>query len=230
MLEVCSATSAIIRQTRVAESMNEIDLLTEYAAERVRTNTRAYRQLITSSLQSSAQCEGQELAKQKLRFYLDLQLDRLHDWAEGPVDLLAMVTRSLLELLFWTEYILETRPNAQRFLEEQRIDLAELMKKAVLAFEAESEAIFDETPEGFAELLALKGKRVDGSKRGSLDAYTFKLCSKYIHPSSWLLAELDERLNSEMNRKLFWMMSLRYAANISALLMLSPSNDSTPEQ
>ena len=32
--------------------------------------------------------------------------------------------------------------------------------------------------------------------------------------------DLESRLNSEMNRKLFWMMSLRYAAHISALLVL----------
>ncbi len=32
--------------------------------------------------------------------------------------------------------------------------------------------------------------------------------------------DLGSRLNSEMNRKLFWMMSLRYAAHISALLVL----------
>jgi hypothetical protein len=205
--------------------MNEMDLLTEYTLERVRTNTRAYRQLIGNPREPSIRGEEQESAKQKLCFYLDLQLERLHDWAEGPVDLLAMVTRSLLELLFWTEYVLETRQNAERFLAEQRIDLAELMKKAVLAFEAESNEMFSETPEGFADLLALKGRRVDGSKRGALDAYTFKLCSKYIHPSAWLLAKLDKHLNSEMNRRLFWMMSLRYASNISALLVLGSSDN-----
>jgi hypothetical protein len=141
------------------------------------------------------------------------------------VDLLALVTRSLLELLFWVEYVLEAPQNAERFFEEQRIDLAELVKKAISAFEAEAKEMFDETPEGLAELLALKGKRVDGSKREALDAYTFKLCSKYIHPSSWLLVELKNRLNSEMNWKLFWMMSLRYAAHISALLALAPGRE-----
>ena len=36
--------------------------------------------------------------------------------------------------------------------------------------------------------------------------------------------ELENRLNSGMNRKLFWMMSLRYAAHISALLVLKRAN------
>jgi hypothetical protein len=89
-----------------------------------------------------------------------------------------MITRSLLELLFWTEYVLEGNLNAERFFEEQRIDLAELVRKAISAFEAEADKIFDETPEGLQALLAVKGKRVEGSKRGNLDAYTFKLCSK----------------------------------------------------
>jgi hypothetical protein len=205
--------------------MPEIDLLAEYTVERVQTNARAYQQLLRNSPRPADRAPAQELARQNLRSYLDLQLERLHEWAEGPVDLLALVTRSLLELLFWVEYVLEAQQNAERFFEEQRIDLAELVKKAISAFEAEAKEMFDETPEGLAELLALKGKRVDGSKREALDAYTFKLCSKYIHPSSWLLVELENRLNSEMNRKLFWMMSLRYAANISALLALAPGRE-----
>ena len=205
--------------------MPEIDLLTEYTVERVRTNSRAYQQLLRDSPRPADRATAQELARQNLHSYLDLQLERLHEWAEGPVDLLALVTRSLLELLFWAEYVLAAEQNAKRFVEEQRIDLAELVKKAISAFEAEAKEMFDETPEGLAELLAIKGKRVDGSKRGALDAYTFKLCSKYIHPSSWLLVGLGDRLSSEMNRRLFWMMSLRYAANISALLALAPGRE-----
>ena len=202
--------------------MSEVDLLAEYTLERGRTNARVYQQLLRSSTASATVTPSQGLVRQHLRSYLDLQLERLHEWAEGPVDLLAMITRSLLELLFWVEYVLENKQNAERFLDEKRIDLAELVKKAIAAFELEAGEIFNESPEGLAALLAVKGKRIDGSKRGALDAYTFKLCSKYIHPSSWLLIDLESRLNSEMNRKLFWMMSLRYAASISALLALSP--------
>jgi hypothetical protein len=202
--------------------MAEIDVLAEYSADRVRTNARIYQELLRKASQGADIASSQEVVRQHLRGYLDLQLDRLYDWAEGPVDLLALVTRSLLELLFWTEYVLAAKQNAQRFLEEQRIDLAELVRKAISAFETEAKGMFDENPEGLAALLTAKGKRVETSRRGELDAYTFKLCSKYIHPSSWLLIDLNDRLNSEMNRKLFWMMSLRYAANISALLTLVP--------
>jgi hypothetical protein len=204
--------------------MAETDLLAEYSAERVRTNARAYQQLIKRPNQTVNFTSTQNVVRQHLSDYLNLQLDRLFDWADGPLDLLAMVTRSLLELLFWTEYVLEANLNAERFFEEQRIDLAELVRKAISAFEAEAEKILDETPEGLQALLAVKGRRIEGSKRGNLDAYTFKLCSKYIHPSSWLLVDLQNRLQSEMNRKLFWMMSLRYAASVSALLVLAPSS------
>lgn len=202
--------------------MSEVDLLTEYTAERVRTNVCIYQQLIRNPPQISDMAPAGELVRKQLGSYLDLQLGRLHDWAEGPVDLLALVTRSLLELLFWVEYVLAARQNAERFFEEKRIDLAELVRKAISAFEAEAKDVFDETPEGLANLLAIKGKRIDGSKRGDLDAYTFKLCSKYIHPSSWLLTDMENLLDSEMNRKLFWMMSLRYAASITTLLVLAP--------
>ena len=112
--------------------------LNEYTLERVKTNTCAYRQLLCTAPVPGADAIANELACDRLRSYLDLQLHRLHDWAEGPVDLLALVTRDLLELLFWVEYVLETEENAKRFLEEHRIDLAELVKKAVSAFEAEA--------------------------------------------------------------------------------------------
>jgi hypothetical protein len=187
--------------------------LNEYTLERVKTNTCAYQQLLRTAPMTGEDATAIELACDRLRLYLDLQLQRPHDWAEGPVDLLALVTRDLLEFLFWVEYVVETEENAKRFLEEQRIDLAELVKKAVSAFEAEAGEMFDES-------LGEKGKRISATGRSALDAYTFKLCSKYIHPSSWLLMDLESRLNSEMNRKLFWMMSLRYAAHISALLVL----------
>jgi hypothetical protein len=99
-----------------------------------------------------------ELACDRLSSYLDLILERLHDWAEGPVDLLALVTRDLLELVFWVEYVLETEENAKRFVEEQRIDLAELVKKAVSAFEAEAGGMFDESPAGLSETSGREGK------------------------------------------------------------------------
>lgn len=202
--------------------MPEGNLLSEYTLDRVQTNARAYQQLLKNTRQNVDVTSTQAMVRQHLGGYLHLQLERLHDWVEAPLDLLAFVTRSLMELLFWTEYALETEQNAKRFFEEQRIDLAELVRKAITAFETEAEEMFDETPEGLADLLDVKAKRVDGTKRGALDAYTFKLCSKYMHPSSWLLVDLENRINSETNRKLFWMMSLRYAASIAALLALAP--------
>jgi hypothetical protein len=67
--------------------------------------------------------------------------------------------------VFWVEYVLETEENAKHFLKEQRIDLAELVKKAVSAFEAEAGEMFDESPAGLTELLAEKGKRISATGR-----------------------------------------------------------------
>ncbi len=139
--------------------------LNEYTLERVKTNTCAYQQLLRTAPVPGEDAIANELACDRLRSYLDLQLQRLHDWAEGPVDLLALVTRDLLELLFWVEYVLETEENAKRFLDEHRIDLAELVKKAVSAFEAEAGEMFDESPAGLIELLAEKGKRISAPGR-----------------------------------------------------------------
>jgi hypothetical protein len=64
--------------------MPEIDLLAEYTVERVRTNARAYQQLLRNSPRPADRAPAQDLARQNLRSYLDLQLERLHEWAEGP--------------------------------------------------------------------------------------------------------------------------------------------------
>src|ERR1700755_778430 len=118
--------------------MQEMELLTEYTAGRVRTNARTYQQLIRNPPQIADVVPDRELVRKHLGSYFDLQMERLYDWAEGPVDLLALVTRSLLELLFWVEYVLAAKQNAERFFEESRIDLAELVRKAISAFEAEA--------------------------------------------------------------------------------------------
>jgi hypothetical protein len=169
--------------------MSEVEL-NEYTLERVRTNTRAYQELLRIKPIKGADATAQDLACDLLRSYLDLQLERLNKWADGPVDLLALVTRDLLELLFWVEYVLEAEEHAQRFLREHRIDLAELVKKAISAFETQAGEMFNESPSGLTQLLAEKGKRVGATGRSALDAYTFKLCSKYIHPphGSWWIS------------------------------------------
>lgn len=90
--------------------------LNEYTLERVKTNTCAYQQLLRTAPVAGEDATAIVLACDRLRSYLDLQLQRLHDWAEGPVDLLALVTRNLLELVFWVEYVIETEENAKAFL------------------------------------------------------------------------------------------------------------------
>ena len=65
--------------------------LNEYTLERVKTNTCAYQELLRTAPVTGEDATAIELACDRLRSYLDLQLQRLHDWAEGPVDLLALV-------------------------------------------------------------------------------------------------------------------------------------------
>jgi hypothetical protein len=195
--------------------------LPEYTADRVRESVGAYRRLLQERGFVPDADHKHAIVKNHLCAYLDLQLQRLMDWDSGPVDGLAWVTRSLMELVFWIEYILHDPQHLDRFLDERLIDLSELVKKALAAFEHEASQLLDDTPEGLAELLAVKGRRVESGKRTELDSYTFKVCSKYIHPSSWLLLDLPAQLESERHRRLFRMMSLRYAASSAALLTLA---------
>src|ERR1051326_1838601 len=93
---------------RLGNNMSAAEL-NDYTLESVQKNTCAYQQLLRTAPVAEEGAIANELAYDRLRSYLELQLQRLHDWAEGPDDLLALVTRDLLELLFWVEYVLETR-------------------------------------------------------------------------------------------------------------------------
>jgi hypothetical protein len=64
--------------------MPELELLSEYTAERVGTNARVYQQLLRSIPEPTDTASAREVAGRHLHSYLDSQLERLHDWAEAP--------------------------------------------------------------------------------------------------------------------------------------------------
>lgn len=70
---------------RLGNNMSAAEL-NEYTLERVKTNTYAYQQLLRTAPVAGEDATAIELACDRLRSYLDLQLQRLHDWVEGPVD------------------------------------------------------------------------------------------------------------------------------------------------
>jgi hypothetical protein len=52
-----------------------------------------------------------------------------------------------------------------------------------------------------------------------IDERLYKECSKYVHPSSWLINSLDNRLTDEQARKKFVAFALHYAVDIMRMLL-----------
>jgi len=64
----------------------------------------------------------------------------------------------------------------------------------------------------------ISGKRVSIETE---DKLLFKECSKYIHPSAWLIADCELRMNDRYSRYKFLAFSLHYLSQITTLLMRS---------
>src|ERR1700693_4023188 len=60
--------------------------------------------------------------------YADLQITRVALWSDGPVDLLAYVTRNLLEWSLWCKVVSETPKNIGALMNDSQADLVDLLK------------------------------------------------------------------------------------------------------
>jgi glutaredoxin-related protein len=131
--------------------------------------------------------------------YLDKQLARAYEWIEGDLDLLAFITRSILEIHFWAVFITQSEENLKQFIRDERNQLWELYKKA-------TKAIPDLPQLSEADInKRLKDKRID-----SQQDLLYAQCSKYIHTSSFILNNL-QRLEDDVAREMFGKFILAWA-------------------
>jgi hypothetical protein len=177
---------------------------------------------ITSTATEPEESVPETQAGIRLIRYLDLQLVRLDACAGGPNDLLALVVRNLLETLAWAKFVMRGSSEATQFLSEHAIDLKEIAKlsRVLRATSEVPESSVAAIEEAF---LRVPGQRLQLKRSDSVEEVVFKLCSKYIHPSSWLLERLH-RLENSQHRKLFCELALNYAHNIVHILGTSKAS------
>jgi hypothetical protein len=72
---------------------------------------------------------AQARACRNVLMYLSSQWQRLHEWHTGACDVLAFVTRNLMELHFWTMRIVESEELAKHFLDESKLEQRELFRE-----------------------------------------------------------------------------------------------------
>jgi hypothetical protein len=161
--------------------------------------------------------DPQHVAGRGLVIYMTTLWERLREWERLPCDLLAWTTRNLMEVHFWTQFIIGSRDSAASFLREREIDQRELWKLYLNTKEPED---FHDVSLCAIKVLAesISGKRVHVKNE---DDFLFKKCSKYIHPSAWLIADCERRMNDRFARYQFVAFSLHYLSEITSLLLES---------
>jgi hypothetical protein len=187
-----------------------------YTPEFVREQVRLLRD-VTSTATEPEQSVPETQAGMRLTQYLDVQLVRLDSCAAGPNDLLALVVRNLLETLIWANFVRRGAVEATQFLSERAIDLKEIAKLS-RSLQSNSSEDLERVAAIEEVFLKVPGRRLQLKRNSQVEEVIFKLCSKYIHPSSWLLNGLHRLADDTPHRKLFCELALNYAHNIIHVL------------
>jgi len=161
----------------------------------------------------------QVVASRNVLLYIDSQWRRLHGWHRGPCDVLAFITRNLMELYFWTKRIVQSAELAQQFLNESDVEQQELFKEH-LKIEPEN----DDASLARSLLKVLSnewtGHRTRFEKTDKYEPLVYKECSKYIHASPWLINNLCRMHDPYVRRELI-AYTLHYLVNINHLILAS---------
>jgi hypothetical protein len=166
------------------------DLLTNFTAEHFTHAVKSCRTTINAALEKLKDSDG-DRARANILHHLDLQLSRAESWVQKETDLLALVARTLIELGFWTRYITKGEQQVEKFLRETEIDEYEIFKAIA---RADGDA-------GTLPPLAA-GKRISLEQSDTVDELIYKVCSKQIHPSSWILNNREMLKNDDQRKML----------------------------
>ena len=133
--------------------------------------------------------EPQVAAPRNILLYLDSQWRRLREWHSGPCDVLAFAIRSLIELYFWTNRILESVELAQQFLNESDVEEEELLKEH-LKIELEHDHM--SLPRSVLKVLSSEwtGSRTRFKKTDKYEPLLYKERYQYIDASPWVINNL----------------------------------------
>jgi hypothetical protein len=148
----------------------------------------------------------QQIARVRILRYLDWQLARAVRWLnqDQEADLMALALRNLIELRFWAQFVSKGNAEALHFLEEANTDSKDIYERLQKAYPAETTAY--EVPPTV--------KRQNPARIDEEEELLFKICSKFIHPSSLVLDTPDTTIKNEGYRKVFAVKVLYYGWGI----------------
>ena len=179
------------------------DLANNYSAEHFRFAVGNCRDVIAKTI-AEDNSSNQQIARVRILKHLDLQLSRAARWVEEDADLMASVMRNLIELKFWAHFVSDSPAKATQFISEADIDGRELFDKLEKA-----------VPPGTYQLGQIPaGKRVNVGPSDAEEALLWKMCSKLIHPSSWVLNHPAETIHNVRQRQVLAVYVLFYGWGI----------------
>jgi hypothetical protein len=170
-----------------------------YTSARFRTEIDECR-IVIARVIAEDNTSDQQIARVHILRYLDILLARAIEWSDKPADLMAIVLRSQIDLRAWAEFVSTGPEAAAKFLHEVNIDLRELNEKMDRAYPG----VIQPMPE-------IQGKRQSFQRNDDMEEYYYKLCSKLIHPSAFLLLHPDESIQSALFKERIAVEVLFYA-------------------
>jgi len=162
--------------------------------------------------------------------FIRKQIERLQLHLEDDADIIAWISRTLMELFFMLRYMYNSRDRYDEVIKEQFKDLRDIEK--IICSEV---APSDDAPEDVKSFIsdmqklwqALQGYGVERDElkkpnqayyyaegAGLVDEYrrSWKIHSKYMHPTSYLLFGKRSFVYGDGARLFFWAVAQHYAA------------------
>lgn len=162
--------------------------------------------------------------------FIRKQIERLQLHLDDEADIIAWISRNLMELLFMLRYMYSSRERYDEVIKEQLKDLKEIeniispngahsenVPEKVKAFHADMEKLWEAMRGYGVERDDLKGPQnarhyAKGAGLENDYKLSWKIHSKYVHPTSYVLFGKKSFVYGDDIRLFFWALAQYYAA------------------
>jgi hypothetical protein len=184
----------------------------EYSTEKTIVQIRELRDHIANDLIPEACNRIDAQFIKSFVMYLDALALRFEQYVEAPLDILAFVTRNLLEFSLLLPVVFDSEHSKMLFLNEAfRIDTRDLSTRLDAMFIAIGEPSApgaEEKPD--LDWLPESNTRLTG-QRGAFDSWFHKFCSKLMHPTAIMIIA-ENALTDPIKRVTLCFAGLQYMA------------------
>jgi len=174
--------------------------------------------------------DNQDIVSQIVRsvsLYAALQLRMVIDFYDYPLECIAWVSRNLFEMNLIVEYSLKYPEKAKEFGLQKGSDEKEILER-ILSLQGNNELLntkpLEERIKHISKMLIKHGKenpkhfhvKTMATAVGMEEEYTafFKLYSKYVHPSAWLIFSSENEKSNETYKNTFLIQAQFYSSRI----------------